>query len=296
MVPRAVLIKSVNAARPMSYLSKTAHSTVKKPIHKNTTFKNSNINQRVNTVEGKDVNTARPKAVVNAVKGNNFNAVKDSSYYEEIDGGYVAFRGNPKGGKITGKGKAKKSVRLMMGKMVIRENRQRVLVRKRIERIGENKNRKRVVWNKNRQSDLVSKRIERSAKTVNGEVQIHALVDGKKIIITESIVRRDLQLEDAEGVDFLPNATIFEQLALMCSKTTAWNEFSSTMASAIICLATEACSFMLCDLDFEPSSLSLSSMPSCDLECLTNILILCLILKASNQSLRKSLSLNLELS
>ncbi|GKE10780.1 hypothetical protein Tco_1414331, partial [Tanacetum coccineum] len=39
------------------------------------------------------------------------------------------------------------------------------------------------------------------AKTVNGEVQLHALVDGKKIIITESIVRRDLQLEDAEGVD-----------------------------------------------------------------------------------------------
>ncbi|GKE69675.1 hypothetical protein Tco_1527747 [Tanacetum coccineum] len=74
-------------------------------------------------------------------------------------------------------------------------------------------------------------------KTVNGEVQLHALVDVKKIIITESIVRRDLQLEDAEGVDFLSNATIFEQLALMGSKTTAWNEFSSTMASTIICLA-----------------------------------------------------------
>ncbi|GJT74317.1 hypothetical protein Tco_1041042 [Tanacetum coccineum] len=76
------------------------------------------------------------------------------------------------------------------------------------------------------------------AKTVNGEVQLQALVDGKKIIITESIVRRDLQLEDAEGVDCLPNATIFKQLTLMGSKTTAWNEFSSTMASAIICLAT----------------------------------------------------------
>ncbi|GJT09800.1 hypothetical protein Tco_0856842 [Tanacetum coccineum] len=46
----------------------------------------------------------------------------------------------------------------------------------------------------------------------------------------------------------------------------------------------KACSFMLCDLDFEPLSLSLSSMPSCDLVSLTNILILCLILKASNQS------------
>ncbi|GKD92363.1 hypothetical protein Tco_1372200 [Tanacetum coccineum] len=44
---------TVNAARPMSYLSKTAHSTVKRPIHKNTTFKNSNIDQRVNNVSGK---------------------------------------------------------------------------------------------------------------------------------------------------------------------------------------------------------------------------------------------------
>ncbi|GJV41769.1 putative ribonuclease H-like domain-containing protein [Tanacetum coccineum] len=180
---------TVNVARPMSYLSKTAHSTVKRPIHKNTTFKNSNINQKVNTVRGKKFNTARPKAVVNAVKGNNVNVVKASacwvwkpktnvldrvskhssasitlkkfdyidaqgrsklvdsnlglqkkliyylmgrnpqngfyvqdqgvidsgcsrhmtgnmSYltdYEEIDGGYVAFGGNPKGGKITRK-------------------------------------------------------------------------------------------------------------------------------------------------------------------------------------------------
>ncbi|GKA40524.1 hypothetical protein Tco_0733117 [Tanacetum coccineum] len=107
------------------------------------------------------------------------------------------------------------------------------------------------------------------AKTVNEEVQLQALVDGKKVIITESTVRRDLHLEDAEGVDCLPNATIFEQLTLMgyeklsqkltfykaffspqwkflihtilqclSAKTTAWNEFSSTMASAIICLAT----------------------------------------------------------
>ncbi|GJZ38774.1 putative ribonuclease H-like domain-containing protein [Tanacetum coccineum] len=87
MVPRAVLMKSglvsintarqvnaahskttVNVARPMSYLSKTSHSTVKRPIHKNTTFKNN---------------------------------------YEEIDGGYVTFGGNPKGEKIIGKGTIK---------------------------------------------------------------------------------------------------------------------------------------------------------------------------------------------
>ncbi|GKA04501.1 retrovirus-related pol polyprotein from transposon TNT 1-94 [Tanacetum coccineum] len=160
----------VNAARPKSHFSKIAHSIVKRPIHKNTTFKNSNYNQRVNTVKDKNVNAARPKvvvnaarpkAVVNAVKGNNVNAVKASACwvwkpktkvldhvskhnsasitlkkfdygnpqmnlqdkgvidsgcsrhmtgnmsclidYEEIDGGYVAFGGNPKGWKITGK-------------------------------------------------------------------------------------------------------------------------------------------------------------------------------------------------
>ncbi|GJX28436.1 hypothetical protein Tco_0236515 [Tanacetum coccineum] len=107
------------------------------------------------------------------------------------------------------------------------------------------------------------------AKTVNGEVQLQALVDGKKVIITETSVRRVLKLKDAEGIECLPNADIFEQLALMgyekpsqkltfykaffspqwkffihtilqclSAKTTAWNEFSSTMASAIICLAT----------------------------------------------------------
>ncbi|GJS66578.1 ribonuclease H-like domain-containing protein [Tanacetum coccineum] len=124
---------TVNAARPMSYLPKTTHSTVKRPIHKNTTFKNSNINQRVNTIRGIKINTTKPKAVVNAVKENNFNAVKASacwiwkpkhkgnpqidlqvqgvinsgcsrymtgnmSYltdYKEIDGGYVAFGGVP---------------------------------------------------------------------------------------------------------------------------------------------------------------------------------------------------------
>ncbi|GJS71672.1 hypothetical protein Tco_0704513 [Tanacetum coccineum] len=76
------------------------------------------------------------------------------------------------------------------------------------------------------------------AKTVNGEEQLQALVDRKKVIITESIIRRDLQLEYADGIDCLLNAAIFEQLTLMSAKTTAWNEFSRTMASAIICLAT----------------------------------------------------------
>nr|GEW44757.1 hypothetical protein [Tanacetum cinerariifolium] len=103
-------------------------------------------------------------------------------------------------------------------------------------------------------------------KTVDGEQQIQALVDKKKVIITETNVSSDIHLEDAEC---LPTAIIFEQLTLMgygnltqkltfykaflspqwkflihtilqciSAKTTAWNEFSSTMAFAINCLST----------------------------------------------------------
>ncbi|GJX70784.1 hypothetical protein Tco_0307955 [Tanacetum coccineum] len=107
------------------------------------------------------------------------------------------------------------------------------------------------------------------AKIVNGERQIQALVDKKKVIITEKSVRSNLMLEDVEGTYYLPNATIFLELErmgdenltqkltfykayfssqwkflihtiLQClsAKTTAWNEFSSTMAYVIICLDT----------------------------------------------------------
>ncbi|GJS69208.1 putative ribonuclease H-like domain-containing protein [Tanacetum coccineum] len=75
-------------------------------------------------------------------------------------------------------------------------------------------------------------------KTVNGERQIQALVDKKKVIISEISIRSDIKLDDAEGTYCLSTATIFAELERMGAKTTSWNEFSSTMASAIICLAT----------------------------------------------------------
>ncbi|GKB56686.1 hypothetical protein Tco_0912872 [Tanacetum coccineum] len=50
------------------------------------------------------------------------------------------------------------------------------------------------------------------ALTVN---PIQALVDKKRVIVTESSIRRDLYLDDAEGTDCLPTATIFEELARM---------------------------------------------------------------------------------
>ncbi|GJZ18283.1 putative ribonuclease H-like domain-containing protein [Tanacetum coccineum] len=143
MVPNVVLMKSglvslttarsvntaqprttVNSARSMTNIFKKAHSTVRRPIDNQTAFKISNFIKGVNIVTDKKVNTARPKAVLNDVKGNQGNPQIDlhdkgvidtgcsrhmtgnMSYltdFEEIDRGYVAFGGNPKGGKITGK-------------------------------------------------------------------------------------------------------------------------------------------------------------------------------------------------
>ncbi|GKC11146.1 hypothetical protein Tco_1007928 [Tanacetum coccineum] len=60
----------------------------------------------------------------------------------------------------------------------------------------------------------------------------------KKVIISETSIRSDLKLDDVDGTDCLPTATIFAEMEKMGAKTTSWNEFSSTMASAIICLAT----------------------------------------------------------
>ncbi|GJW02703.1 hypothetical protein Tco_1561559 [Tanacetum coccineum] len=148
MIPRTVLTRSgpislntakpvntvqprtaVNNAGPMKNVGYNAYSTARRPFNKITAANNSNFTKKVNIVKGTRVNTARPKAVLSAVKGNKENAgnpqqdLKDKevidsgcsrhmignrSYltdYEEIDGGFVAFGGNPKGGKITRKGK-----------------------------------------------------------------------------------------------------------------------------------------------------------------------------------------------
>nr|GEV13122.1 putative ribonuclease H-like domain-containing protein [Tanacetum cinerariifolium] len=95
-------------------------------------------------------------------------------------------------------------------------------------------------------------------------IQNQLLDYGRKVIIIE-----DTHLNDAESIDCLPNEEIFAELArmgyekpstkltfykaffsaqwkflihiiiqCMSAKRTAWNEFSSSMASAVICLAT----------------------------------------------------------
>ncbi|GKC38435.1 hypothetical protein Tco_1050819 [Tanacetum coccineum] len=103
----------------------------------------------------------------------------------------------------------------------------------------------------------------------NGEVKINATIDGHSLSITEGSLRRHLKLADQDGITSIPNSEIFEQLALMgyhtdsdkltfqkgafspqwrflihnilhclSPKKTAWEQFSSNIAAAVICLAT----------------------------------------------------------
>ncbi|GKC13616.1 hypothetical protein Tco_1010398 [Tanacetum coccineum] len=107
-----------------------------------------------------------------------------------------------------------------------------------------------------------------TSKTVNLVKQVHAIVDGKAVVISKSSVRSDLLFNDEDGITCLTNDEIFENLALMgyeqlstkltfqkgsfspqwkflihtilyciSSKSTALNEFSTNLASAVICLA-----------------------------------------------------------
>nr|GEV59763.1 ribonuclease H-like domain, reverse transcriptase, RNA-dependent DNA polymerase [Tanacetum cinerariifolium] len=106
-------------------------------------------------------------------------------------------------------------------------------------------------------------------KQVNDVTRLQALVDKKKVVITEAAIREVIRLDDAERVDCLPNEVIFAELTRMgykkpstklifykaffsiqwkflihtilyslSAKRTSWNEFSSAMASVVICLST----------------------------------------------------------
>nr|GEW95815.1 hypothetical protein [Tanacetum cinerariifolium] len=77
----------------------------------------------------------------------------------------------------------------------------------------------------------------------------------KKVVVIEDVIRQALHLDDADGVVCLPNEEIFTELARMGyekpppnAKRTAWNEFSCSMASAVICLATVVINAQVDDL------------------------------------------------
>nr|GEY68827.1 hypothetical protein [Tanacetum cinerariifolium] len=108
-----------------------------------------------------------------------------------------------------------------------------------------------------------------AVKKFNDVTRLQAIVDKKKVLITKATIRDAPRLDDAEGVECLPNEEIFAELArmgyekpstmltfykaffssqwkfrihiilqCMSAKRTSWNEFSSSMASAVICIST----------------------------------------------------------
>ncbi|GKB88286.1 hypothetical protein Tco_0960558 [Tanacetum coccineum] len=112
----------VKDALPKTYSYFKAHSPVRRAFNQKSAAKTNNFNEKDNTARVNNVTTAKPKAVVSVAEGNGENVVKSSTYwiwrptgniidhiskdnYQEIDSGFVAFGGSPKGGKITGKGK-----------------------------------------------------------------------------------------------------------------------------------------------------------------------------------------------
>nr|GEW35673.1 hypothetical protein [Tanacetum cinerariifolium] len=126
VVPTAFLIRSrlvlFNAARPVTtvvpqtnvkhqrlakHVVNKPHSPLRRPINHRPTPKTSNFHHKVTIVEttqGNPHQALKDKGVIDS--GCSRHMTRNISYifdFEEINGGYVAFGGNPKGGKITGK-------------------------------------------------------------------------------------------------------------------------------------------------------------------------------------------------
>ncbi|GJW54366.1 hypothetical protein Tco_0098451 [Tanacetum coccineum] len=91
-----------------------------------------------------------------------------------------------------------------------------------------------------------------------GVMEITATIDRRIKTITEASIRRHLKLENSDGNSTLPTAEIFEQLAFMGPKKTAWEQFSSNITTAIICLATNR-TFNFSNLIFEAMVKNLDS-------------------------------------
>ncbi|GKC58841.1 hypothetical protein Tco_1086439, partial [Tanacetum coccineum] len=65
-----------------------------------------------------------------------------------------------------------------------------------------------------------------------------ASIDSKEYTITEASVRSKLQLADAIGIHNLSDAEIYAGLATLGPKSGGWDQFGSTIATALICLSS----------------------------------------------------------
>ncbi|GJW25743.1 ribonuclease H-like domain-containing protein [Tanacetum coccineum] len=121
----------VNIAKTKPNVFQKAHSLSRRPFNKQTTLNNRSLNNKVNTAKVNSVNTAKGKRVTSDVGKQGINAgdpqvaLKDTGIfysgcyrhmkgnkpyltdYQDYGGGFVAFVGSSKGGRITGKGKIK---------------------------------------------------------------------------------------------------------------------------------------------------------------------------------------------
>nr|GEV05870.1 hypothetical protein [Tanacetum cinerariifolium] len=61
----------------------------------------------------------------------------------------------------------------------------------------------------------------------NDVTRLQALVDKKKVVVTEAAIKEVLRLDDAEGVDCLPNEEIFAKLARMGDLSTHTTKYTS---------------------------------------------------------------------
>ncbi|GJS16996.1 putative ribonuclease H-like domain-containing protein [Tanacetum coccineum] len=111
----------VNVAKYRTNVFQKRHSPTRRPVHQETVLKNRNLKNKVNTVKTNSVNIVKTKRVTSVV-GKKGVALKDTGIfdsgcsrhmtenksflinYQEYDGGFVAFAGSSKGGKISGKG------------------------------------------------------------------------------------------------------------------------------------------------------------------------------------------------
>ncbi|GJZ14427.1 putative ribonuclease H-like domain-containing protein [Tanacetum coccineum] len=75
-------------------------------------------------------------------------------------------------------------------------------------------------------------------KLANGTQQLVASIDSKEYTITKVFVRSKLQLADATGIHNLSDAEIYAGLATLGPKSGGWDQFGSTVATALICLSS----------------------------------------------------------
>nr|GEX48365.1 xylulose kinase-1 [Tanacetum cinerariifolium] len=74
-----------------------------------------------------------------------------------------------------------------------------------------------------------------AVKKLNDIIRLQALVDKKKVVVTEATIRDALYLDDTEGVECLPNEEIFPELTRIGYGKPS-TKLISSMASAVICL------------------------------------------------------------